>query len=248
MKVVVIDDAPEVSEVITLCFQLRWSDCAVLPALTGAEGISLVAAERPDVILLDIGLPDINGFEVCRQIRRFSNAPLLFLTVRDKEEDMVKGLELGAQDYITKPFSHIELLARVQAALRFVRNSSPHFKESPFSLGKLWMDFQRRQLLVEGQEVRLTSTEFHLLYHLLKNAGCTITYRTLLNDVWGPEYIDALNYLKVHIHHLQQKLGESPEVPTIILLDREGGCKLSLPSQSGVTTKKPSLSPFSGGN
>lgn len=198
----------------------------------------MVAAESPDVVLLDIGLPDMDGFEVCQCIRSFSKVPILFLTVRDREVDIVKALELGANDYITKPFSHVELLARVQGVLRQASDSAALSQQPPFVSGKLSVDFQRRQVAVDGEIIRLTPTEFHLFCYLLKNAERTITYRTLLQEIWGPEYSDALGYLRVHIQHLQQKLGDSPELPEILLQNQGEECRLVLnPSPGGFSTK-----------
>ena len=183
--------------------------------------------ESPDIIILDIGLPDMDGYEVCKEIRRFSDAPIVMLTVRDKEADIVKGLQMGADDYVTKPFKHIELLARVQAVLRRAQMEPTSAEEEPFQTGKLHIDFSRREVLVEDQTVKLTPTEYQLLYHLVKNAGRVMTHRTLLGRVWGREYVDETNYLKVHIQHLRQKLGDDPSDPSMILTERGAGYKFA---------------------
>jgi len=230
MKVLVIDDAPDVVEVVRLCFELRWPEATVLSADDGASGLELVEAESPDIIILDIGLPDMDGYEVCREIRRWSDVPVIMLTVRSEDTDIVKGLELGADDYITKPFSHIELLARVQAVLRRVEMLPLESGEQPFVSGELRVDFAAREVHVRGVLVKLTPIEYNLLYHLIKNAGRVLTHASLLGKVWGREYFDAINYLKVHIQHLRQKLEEDPQDPKMIITERGVGYKFVKPS------------------
>jgi two-component system KDP operon response regulator KdpE len=227
MKILVIDDDPDVVEVVSLTFEMRWPEAVTVSANDGTSGIDMVEIESPDIIILDIGLPDMDGFEVCREIRRFSDAPIVMLTVRDKEADIVKGLQMGADDYVTKPFKHIELLARVQAVLRRAQMEPVSAEEVPFRTGNLYIDFSRREVLVGDQPVKLTPTEYQLLYHLVKNAGRVMTHRTLLGRVWGREYVDETNYLKVHIQHLRQKLGDDPADPTLILTERGAGYKFS---------------------
>jgi len=144
MKILVVDDSPEVTEAVSLCFELRWPHSNVFSALTGSKGIEMVESETPDLLILDIGLPDMDGFEVCRQVRSFSEVPIIMLTVRDRDVDVARGLELGADDYITKPFSHIEFLARVQAVLRRAQTLPSGSGEPPFQSGELWMDFNSR--------------------------------------------------------------------------------------------------------
>ena len=159
MKVVVIDDSPEIIEVVTLCFQLRWSGATIVSASNGAKGLELIEAESPDVVILDIGLPDMDGFQVLRELRRFSPAPVIMLTVRGEDTDVARGLQLGADDYIVKPFSHIELIARVQAVLRRTRGLAVT-EERPFVSGKLSVDFASNEVKVDGKPVKLTSTEY----------------------------------------------------------------------------------------
>lgn len=225
MKILVIDDDPDVVEVVSLCFEMRWPGAELVSAGDGASGLEAVEQENPDIVILDIGLPDIDGFEVCRRIRRFSDVPIVMLTVRDQETDIVKGLELGADDYITKPFSHIELLARVQAVRRRAQALPLTEDEQPFSTGDLFIDFARREVLLKGAPVRLTPTEYHLLYHLARNAGRVMTHRILLEKVWGREYLDATDYLKVHIQHLRQKLGDDAQ--KMISTERGTGYKFA---------------------
>jgi two-component system response regulator VicR len=229
MKVVVIDDSPEIIEVVSLCFQIRWSGATLVSASEGAKGLELIEAENPDVVILDIGLPDMDGFEVLREIRRFSQVPVIMLTVRGEDTDVAKGLELGADDYITKPFSHIELVARVQAVLRRAQGL-PLAEEKPFLSGKLSVDFASNEVKVDGKPVKLTSTESKLLYHLIRNEGRLLTHENLLVRVWGESYSEARDLLRVHIQHLRQKLGDSVESPSIIVTEHGMGYKFVRPS------------------
>jgi len=230
MKVLVIEDDPGIVEVVSLCFQLRWSGTAVISAADGRKGIDLVETETPDVVILDIGLPDIDGYQVLKEIRRFSDVPVLMLTVRSEDTDVAKGLELGADDYITKPFSHIELIARVQAVLRRSQGLAVTDEERPFSSGKLTVDFSRNEVLLHGRPVKLTSTERKLLYHLIRNEGRILSHETLLSKVWGDNYNDARDLLRVHIQHLRQKLGDNSDSPNIIVTEHGIGYKFIRPA------------------
>jgi len=230
MKVLVIEDDPGIIEVVSLCFQLRWSGTTVISAANGRKGVDLVEAESPDVIILDIGLPDMDGYQVLKEIRRFSEVPVLMLTVRGEDTDVAKGLELGADDYITKPFSHIELIARVQAVLRRSQGLGMTDDERPFVSGKLSVDFGRNEVTINGQSVKLTSTERKLLYHLIRNEGRILSHESLLSKVWGDNYVDARDLLRVHIQHLRQKLGDNAESPIIITTEHGIGYRFSRPS------------------
>jgi two-component system response regulator VicR len=230
MKVLVIEDDPGIVEVVSLCFQLRWSGTTVISAADGRKGIDLVETETPDVVILDIGLPDIDGYQVLKEIRRFSDVPVIMLTVRSEDTDVAKGLELGADDYITKPFSHIELIARVQAVLRRSQGLAITDEERPFTSGKLAVDFSRNEVLLQGKPVKLTSTERKLLYHLIRNEGRILSHETLLSKVWGDNYNDARDLLRVHIQHLRQKLGDNTESPNIIVTEHGIGYKFIRPA------------------
>jgi len=229
MKVVVIDDSPEIIEVVSLCFQLRWNGTDVLGANTGSKGLELVEAEHPDLVILDIGLPDMDGFQVLRDIRRFSQIPVIMLTVKSEDTDIAKGLELGADDYVTKPFSHIELIARVQAVLRRAKGMSVAAEEQPFASGKLRVDFARNEIAVDEKPVKLTSTEYKLLYQLIKNEGRLLSHEDLLGKACGEAYRDARDLLRVHIQHLRQKLGDSVASPKIIVTEHGMGYKFVRP-------------------
>ncbi len=232
MKVVVIDDSPEIIEVVSLCFQLRWSGTSVVSASEGAKGLGVIETENPDVVILDIGLPDMDGFQVLREIRLFSQVPVIMLTVKGEDTDVVRGLELGADDYMVKPFSHIELVARVQAVLRRVQGLSVTTEERPFVSGKLSVDFASNEVKVNGKSVKLSATESKLLHHLIRNEGRLLSHENLLTKVWGETYRDARDLLRVHIQHLRQKLGDSAESPGIIVTEHGMGYKLATPASS----------------
>ncbi|MCL4533550.1 MAG: response regulator transcription factor [Bacteroidetes bacterium] len=223
MKVVVVDDEPDVTETVQICFSMRWPDAEVLSAADGRSGVALVSRERPDVVILDIGLPDVDGYEVCREIRDFSDVPIIMLTARGGDLDKVKGLELGADDYITKPFSHIELLARVRALLRRVNAHGAGADVPPYITAELSVDFGSREVRRHGKLVKLTPIEYGLLYHLVRNAGQVLPHRALLAKVWGREYLDEVGYLKVHIRNLRQKIEDDPENPHLIVTERGVG-------------------------
>ena len=227
MKVVIIEDDPEIVEAVSLCFDLRWPDVDVVSANEGINGLDLIEKESPDIVILDVGLPDIDGFEVCRRIRLFSDVPVIMLTVKDQEFDKVKGLELGSDDYITKPFSHVELLARVKAVLR--RSTMPQLEEEeePLTVGKVRIDYSSHEVRVDGSEVKLTPTEYSLLHFLARNAGRVIPHRVLLEKVWGADYVDSTDYLKVYIQRLRVKLRDDPQDCKLIISERGVGYKLS---------------------
>ena len=226
MKVVIIDDQAEIVESVSMCFELRWPDTTVLSTGEGNKGLELIEAELPDVVILDLELPDIDGFEVLRQIRLSFDMPIIIVTVRNQKMDIVKGLELGADDYITKPFDHIEFLARVKAVLR--RTSMPQLKgnNEPFQSGKLRIDFDSREVSLGGEKVTLTPIEFNLLHYLAKNAGHIMPHHTLLEKVWGTEYTNATDYLKVYVQRLRAKLCDNLSAPQLILTERRVGYKL----------------------
>lgn len=218
MKVLVVDEEPDVVKVVTMSFRMQQPTWEVISAEDGPQALEMIERERPDIVLLDIGLPEMSGFEVLKTIRRFSDVPVIMLTVRDDEVSKVQGLELGADDYVTKPFSHLELLARVRAVLRRAQ-SLPSVHEQPFVSGDIEVDFVRRQVKVRGQVVDLTGTEYRLLYHLVRNAGQVMTHEALLARVWGREYTDEISYLKSYINRLRSKLERDPRHPEYILTE-----------------------------
>lgn len=193
------------------------------------KALEIIEAESPDVVILDINLPDMDGFSVLRELRRFSQVPVIMLTVKGDDTDVARGLELGADDYIIKPFSHIELIARVEAVLRRSRGLPVSSEERPFVSGKLSVDFISNEVKVAGKKVKLTSTETKLLHHLIRNEGRLLTHENLLTKVWGESYQDTRDLLRVHIQHLRQKLGDSIESPKIILTEHGMGYKFIKP-------------------
>jgi len=229
LKVLIIEDAPDIVETISLCFELRWPGVKVISTPEGSKGLTLVETESPDVIILDLGLPDMDGLEVLKDVRSFSNVPIIIVTVRGDEMDRVRGLELGADDYITKPFSHMELLARIKAVLR--RTLIPELKaeEKSFYSPRLTIDFATRTVTVNGQPVRLTPTEYSLLHYLVLNEGAVLTHRALLEKVWGKEYTDSPDYLKVYIQRLRNKMEEDPGNPQLLISERGLGYKFVRP-------------------
>jgi len=220
MKIMVVDDEPDVVESVRLGFTLQWRDVEVLGVGTGEAALMAVEREAPDIVLLDIGLPDIDGFEVVREIRRFSDVPVIMLTARDDTLDKVKGLELGADDYVTKPFNHLELIARVKAMLRRLEMPAPTSRAPSFRSRDLEVDFGRQEARLAGERLDLTPTEYKLLYHLVRNAGHVLHHGTLLAKVWGREYVDEVDYLRVYVRRLRDKLGDDPDEPRYIRTER----------------------------
>ena len=230
MKILFVDDALPVVESVTLAFQLQWNDVEIVSAGEGGKAIDLVESERPDLVLLDIGLPDMDGYRVLQAIREFSDVPIIMLTARDETMDKVKGLELGADDYITKPFDHLELLARIRAVLRRLDMPAPKNRIPSLKLAELEVDFNAQEARLKGERLDLTPTEYKLLYHLVRNAGRILTHETLLSRIWGREYIDELDYLRVYIRRLRDKLHDDPAHPIYIRTERGTGYRFIAPT------------------
>ena len=222
MKILVVDEEPDVVRLISVSFGMQQPNWEVVAASDGEEALAMLDGEQPALVLLDVGLPDMSGFQVLQQIRLFSDVPVIMLTVHDDELSKVRGLELGADDYVTKPFSHLELLARVRAVLRRAQ-TLPLAHEKPFVSGDLSVDFARREVARRGEPVPLTTTEYRLLYHMVRNAGQVLPHETLLARVWGREYTDEINYLKVYISRLRAKLEDDPRNPQQILTEHGVG-------------------------
>jgi two-component system KDP operon response regulator KdpE len=214
-SILLVDDDPQLIRLVRA--NLEPAGYKVLVALEARSALELIDAEMPDIIVLDIMLPEIDGYELCQRIREFSAVPIIMLTAKVEDSDKVRGLKLGADDYVTKPFNVQELLARIEAVLR--RTQSPEEASSPrtFSGGDVTVDFVQRRVMVRGQEVTLTLTEYKLLSQLVSNAGRVMLHRELLTRVWGPEYQDELEYLRAYIRHLRQKLEADPHQPKYIL-------------------------------
>jgi two-component system KDP operon response regulator KdpE len=230
MRILVVDDEPDVVESVRLGFTLQWRDVDVLGAGEGEAALDIVEREHPDIVLLDVGLPGIDGYEVLRQIRAFSDVPVVMLTARDDAMDKVKGLELGADDYVTKPFNHLELMARVKAVLRRLEMPAPASRVPSFKSGDLEVDFAKQEARLDGTRLDLTPTEYKLLYHLVRNAGHILEHGTLLAKVWGREYVDEVDYIRVYIRRLRDKLGDSSDSPRYIQTERGLGYRFIAPS------------------
>jgi two-component system, OmpR family, KDP operon response regulator KdpE len=220
MKVLVVDDAKEVVESVGLGLSLHWREVEVLGASDGELALDLVEREKPSLVLLDIGLPGKDGYEVLKEIRAFSDVPVIMLTARDDAMDKVKGLELGADDYITKPFNHLELLARMKAVLRRLDMPTPATRAPSFVVKELEVDFSAQEARLRGERLDLTPIEYKLLYHLVRNAGHILPHATLLAKVWGREYVDEVDYVRVYMRRLREKLGDDADHPRYIKTER----------------------------
>jgi two-component system KDP operon response regulator KdpE len=230
VRILVVDDEPDVTEVIELTFRLRWPGSEVIAAADGESALKLFQARSPDVVVLDVGLPGLSGFEVCRRLRAISDVPILMLSVRGEEKERLKGLELGADDYIVKPFSPLELVARTRAVLR-------RFQAAPLAASlriivdeELTLDLANRGVVLRGQPVNLTPTECRILSQLVANAGRAVAQKTLLTKVWGSESDDDIVMLKVHVARLRQKLGDRAHNPRYIFTERGLGYRFVRPA------------------
>jgi len=216
--ILVVDDEPRIIEAVSMNLELEGYQ--VSGAGNGYEALQKLTEDLPDLIILDVMMPEIDGFETLRKIREVSTVPVIMLTVKGEEIDKVKGLDLGADDYVTKPFGPKELVSRVKAALRRIEMPTPAPKTEIRIDDSLSIDFGRRKVVVRGKEVHLRPTEYRLLYHLVSNAGHVLTHETLLRRVWGYEYRDEDHYLWLYITYLRQKLEEDPKHPKYILGER----------------------------
>ncbi len=225
LTLLVIDDEPQVRRFLRS--SLASADYKLLEAATGAEGLSAAAAHNPDVILLDLGLPDIDGVEVTRRLREWSTTPIIILSARGLEPDKVAALDAGADDYLTKPFSLPELLARIRVAERHAEQRADK-KEAIFTLGDLRIDLASRVVTLAGTEVRLTPIEYKLLTTLARKAGRVLTYQQLLKDVWGPRYATQKQYLHVYMGHLRSKLEHDSTRPRFLLTEPGVGYRLKI--------------------
>lgn len=196
-------------------------------AVTGQEGLSKIATERPDVVILDLGLPDIDGLAITRQIREWSTIPIIILSARGQEKDKVEALDAGADDYLTKPFGVSELLARIRVALRNAARLATDNIESNFSFGDVRVDMARRRVLMRETEIHLTRIEYKLLVTLIKYAGKVVTHNQLLKEVWGQNYGEESNYLRVYMSHLRRKLEIDPTRPKFLITEPGVGFRLT---------------------
>ncbi len=218
MRILVVDDEQRMIDFIRMNLELEGFQ--VFQATNGIEALDQVRKHIPDLIILDIMMPQIDGFEVLRMLREFSNVPVIMLTAKGEEEDKVRGLELGADDYVTKPFGARELVSRVKAVLRRSQSVVEPGEAIITIDDRLSVDFNRREVIVEGERIKLRPTEYRLLYHLIENAGWTVPHEQLLAKVWGYEYRDETHYVRLYINYLREKIEEDPSNPKYILTER----------------------------
>lgn len=224
-KLLIIDDDAKLVQALEL--YLGKAGYEVITAADGLEGLQEVYAHRPDLIILDIMMPKMDGWKACRRIREVSDVPIIMLTARGQEYDKVKGLKQGADDYVAKPFGLKELAARVEAVLRRTRLPPPAEGAVLYADEELVIDSERWEVSRQGEPLELTATERRLLFYLVDNAGRVLTHRQLLESVWGPEYIDEVDYVKLYIWRLRQKIEEDPSQPRYILTERGIGYKFA---------------------
>ena len=225
-KILLIEDEYELVRLLSFRFQQEGYE--VLSAANGVDGLRILQQEHPQLVMLDVMMPRMNGWETCKRIREYSDVPIIMLTALGQEADMVRGLELGADDYVTKPFSLAEVIARVRAALR--RGRQPMSDNTTVQIDeRLIVDRAQRQVIVDGQRTELSPTEFRVLDCFLDNQGRILTHQSLLTQVWGWEYIDETDYLKVYIHHLRKKIERNPGKPCYIVTERGLGYRFQSP-------------------
>jgi len=219
--VLVVDDEPRMTRFIRMNLELE--DFQVVEVHNGLEALDKVRTDLPDLIILDVMMPELDGFETLEMLREVSNVPVIMLTVRADEDDKVRGLELGADDYVTKPFGARELASRVKAVLRRTRGPVTSEKAILRIDDRLSVDFNNHEVVVEGQRIKLRPTEFRLLYHLIENAGWVMPHETLLAKVWGYEYREEVHYLRLYVAYLRQKIEPDPSHPRYIFTERGVG-------------------------
>jgi two-component system KDP operon response regulator KdpE len=220
--VLIVDDEPRILDSVRMNLELEGYQ--VYEATNGQEALDEVRRRLPDLVVMDVMMPELDGFEALRELRKFSPVPVVLLTVKADERDVLHGLELGADDYIGKPFSPAVLLSRIKAVLR--RAEAPPLAPASTMLqvdDRLAIDFDRHEVWKDGEKIQLRPTEFRLLYHLASNPGVVMTHETLLSRVWGPEYRDASHYVRLYINYLRQKLEDDPANPHYILTERGVG-------------------------
>lgn len=222
VSALVIDDEPQIRRLLTV--SLEANGHRVITANNGQEGLVLAAQHRPDVIVLDLGLPDLSGLEVLKRLREWTQTPVIILTVQDAEADKIAALDKGADDYVTKPFNTGELLARLRAARRHADKSRG--EEPVFQAGELVVDLVARRVTRKGQPVKLTATEYALLRLFIQHAGKVLTHRHILREVWGPTHENDTHYLRVYLAHLREKLEKNPSAPALLVTESGVGYRL----------------------
>lgn len=216
-KILIIDDDPHICRIIEAAITPHGADVTIANA--PQEGLRAFYNLQPNLVILDIMMPEIDGWEVCRQIRQLSDVPVIMLTALQEEEDVVRGLNLGAIDYITKPFSIKILLARINAALRQAETQVPVSPETTYEDGYLTIDLDRRRVTVEDELVKLSVTEYRLLELLLRNVGRVMTFEEILTEIWGEKHRDNTDYVRVYVWHLRKKIEKNPKNPQYVLTE-----------------------------
>ncbi len=221
-RILVVDDEQRMIDFIRMNLEL--DGYQVLQARDGATALEVIRTQLPDLVLLDIMMPELDGFETLRMLREFSSVPVIMLTAKGEEDDKVRGLELGADDYVTKPFGPRELSSRIKAVLRRAKMPSTTPDQAILKIDdRLSVDFNRRMVIVDGEPVKLRPTEYRLLYHLIENAGWTVPHDQLLAKVWGYEYRDENHYVRLYVNYLREKIEENPSDPKYIITERGVG-------------------------
>lgn len=225
----VIDDEPQIRRLLRVT--LEANGYQVFEAATGQEGLAQAAQRRPEVVLLDLGLPDLDGVTVLKRLREWTRVPVVVLSVRDREADKIAALDVGADDYVTKPFSSGELLARLRVAQRHAQSPT---EVTVFRSGQLMVDLTARVVTVKGAEVKLTATEYALLRLFVQHAGKVLTHRQILREVWGPTYVEQTHYLRVYLAHLREKLETVPSQPEHFLTEPGIGYRFRAAPETGT--------------
>lgn len=226
MKLLLVDDDAEIRASVRLGFELQWHDVEILEASRGADALDVVERERPDLVLLDIGLPDMDGYRVLRDLRAFSAVPVIMLTARDEPIDTVRALEAGADDYVAKPFDHLELTARVRAVLRRLDLKAPAARSAAYRREDVEVDLEAREVRRSGARVALTATEWRVLEQLVGNAGWIVPHDRILSRVWGRDEPGDLESLRVIVRRLRAKLGDDATAPRYVETVRGVGYRL----------------------
>jgi DNA-binding response OmpR family regulator len=230
-KVLVVDDEPRMVQFISM--NLKLEGFSVITAPDGFQALEKVTKEMPDLVVLDIMMPDMDGFETLKKIREISAVPVIYLSVKSEPSDRIKGLDLGADDYLTKPFEPLELVSRIKAVLRRTEPENGNSKTVIVVDDDLKIDFNLRRVFVRGREERLRPTEYRLLYQLVTNPGKLLTHEVLLSRVWGPEYHDEDQYVRLYITYLRQKIEKDPKNPQYILSERGLGYRFKEFAKAG---------------
>jgi two-component system KDP operon response regulator KdpE len=223
-KILLIEDDPQIRKLLRVTLPANGYD--LLEAECGEEGVQMTASHNPEAIILDLGLPDIDGLEVVRRVREWSATPIVVLTARGQDQEKVRTLDAGADDYLTKPFSTPELLARLRVALRHAARAGSETAEPVVTFGDIRVDFAKRQVFLRDAEVHLTPIEYKLFSTLVRNAGKVLTHRQLLKEVWGPSYVEQTQYLRVFMGALRQKLEADPARPRFLTTEPGVGYRL----------------------